>query len=155
MGLKRDHEDSMLAETNVVRAPVPRQPDRGRTLGYLPRSAGRGSTPQDVLHLRGNVSGWPRTRLGKGVRSDKERPTSFELLGSSLLLGNSVNNAATPPNIVSGTDNQRVLEPLTPDGGSLEGGGRPASSAFVIASITTPRQWLNTIPLHFREFIYF
>jgi hypothetical protein len=79
MGLKRDHEDSMLAQMNMVLAPVPRHPDRGRTLGHLPRSAGRGSTPQDVLHLRGNVSEWPRTRIGKGIRSDKERALdSFE-----------------------------------------------------------------------------
>ncbi len=40
----------------------------------LLRPAGRRNAAQEVLHLCGNVSGWPRTRIGKGVRSDKERP---------------------------------------------------------------------------------
>ena len=40
--------------------------------------ARRGSSAQEVLHLRGYVSGWPRTRIGRGVGSAAKRPESFE-----------------------------------------------------------------------------
>jgi hypothetical protein len=52
---------------------------------------GRGSVTRGVLHLRGNVSGWPRTRIGKGVCSDKERLERFELLRTRLRPGTCVN----------------------------------------------------------------
>src|SRR3712207_2415251 len=46
---------------------------------------------QEVLHLRGYVSGMPRTRIGKGVGSDRGCSESLELLRTCLLRGTSVN----------------------------------------------------------------
>ena len=41
----------------------------------------------------------------------------------------------------------RILEALTPDGGSLEGGGRPPLVQSLASLLTTAPQMLNTIPL--------
>jgi hypothetical protein len=46
------------------------------------------------------------------------------------------------------------IEPLTPDGGFLEGGGRPAFSAFVGILITTARRWLNISRDYFAGFTF-
>jgi hypothetical protein len=35
---------------------------------------------QMMAQFCATVSGWSKTRIGRGVRSDKERPESFELL---------------------------------------------------------------------------
>jgi hypothetical protein len=62
----------------------------------------------------------------------------------------SVNGAATSP---KGDEkgSWRVPEPLTPDGGSLEGGVRPAFSAIVSLPTTTAPQMLNIIRCYFGE----
>src|SRR5918999_2256182 len=56
----------------------------------LPRSVGRGSAAQDVLHLCGNVSELPRSQISEGFSLDKERSECFGLLRTYLLLGTSV-----------------------------------------------------------------
>src|SRR5215211_1333754 len=50
---------------NTSPAPTPDQ--------LLRRSAEHGNLAQEVLHLRGYESWWPRTRIGKGVGSGAER----------------------------------------------------------------------------------
>ena len=39
----------------------------------------------EITRFLGLPSGWPRTRISKGVYSDKERPEGFELLRTALL----------------------------------------------------------------------